>query len=92
VPNAVPGRSGAYSVLVLGPAVPELAQVVPAVRKGVLAALQPWASPEKMINFLGDVSRPEEVAAAYPPATRERLRDVKRAVDPSGVFSFGHAI
>ena len=31
-----PGRSGAYSVLVIGPAVPELAQVVPAIGKGVL--------------------------------------------------------
>ena len=38
--------SGAYSVLVLGPAVPELAEVVPAVGKGVLGALMPWAAPE----------------------------------------------
>jgi len=92
VPNAVPGRSGAFSVLVLGPGVPELAHVVPAVGKGVLSALQPWAAPENMINFLGDVSGPEEVAAAYPPAARDRLYAVKRAVDPTGVFTFGHAI
>jgi hypothetical protein len=65
---------------------------VPAIGKGVLAALQPWAAPEKMINFLGDVSGPEEVAAAYPPATIDRLREVEREVDPSGVFTFGHAI
>jgi hypothetical protein len=92
VPNAVPGRSGAFAVLVLGPGIPELAQVVPAIGRGVLGALQPWASPEKMINFLGDVSGPGEVAAAYPPATLERLRAVKHTVDPAGVFSFGHAI
>jgi hypothetical protein len=92
VPNAVPGRSGAYSLLVLGPAVPQLAQVVPAVGKGVLAAMAPWRAPESMINFLGDVSGPEEVAAAYPPAARERLLEVKRTVDPDGVFTFGHAI
>jgi hypothetical protein len=91
VPNAVPGRGGAYSVLVLGPGVPELARVVPAVGKGVLASLAPWASPEKMINFLGDVTGPAEVAAAYPAASIERLREVKRIVDPAGVFSFGHA-
>ena len=36
VPDAVPGRSAAFSLLVLGPAVPELAQVVPAIGKGVL--------------------------------------------------------
>jgi hypothetical protein len=90
-PNAVPGRVGAYSLLVLGPGVPELAQVVPAIGKGVLGALQPWAAPEKMINFLGDVSGPDEVAAAYPAATIARLREVKAAVDPTGIFSFGHA-
>jgi hypothetical protein len=92
VPNAVPGRSGAFAVLVLGPGVPELAHVVPAIGKGVLAALGPWKAQESMINFLGDVSGPEEVAAAYPPATIGRLREVKRTVDPDGVFSFGHAL
>ena len=45
-----------------------------------------------MINFLGDVTGPEEVAAAYPPASPERLREVKHGVDPAGVFTFGHAI
>ena len=40
-----PAASGAFSVLVLGPAVPELAEVVPAVGKGVLGALLPWAAP-----------------------------------------------
>jgi len=92
VPNAVPGRSGAYSVLVLGPGVPELARVVPAIGTGVLAALAPWKADESMINFLGDVTGPEEVAAAYPPASRQRLREVKHGVDPAGVFSFGYAI
>ena len=51
----------------------------------------PWKSPVNMINFLGDVSGPDEVAAAYPAGTFERLREVKRSVDPAGVFSFGHA-
>ncbi|WP_324275411.1 BBE domain-containing protein [Blastococcus brunescens] len=92
VPNAVPGRSGAYAVYAIGPGVPELAQVVPAIVRGALAALAPWRAAETMINFLGDVSGPEEVAAAYPPETLERLRAVKAAVDPGGVFTFGHAI
>ena len=48
---------------------PELAQVVPAIGKGVLGALAPWKAPSRMINFLGDVTGPEEVAAAYPPAS-----------------------
>jgi FAD/FMN-containing dehydrogenase len=91
VPNAVPGRDAAWLGFVLGPGVPELAQVVPAIGRGVLAALQPWASPGGLINHLGEVSGPQEVAAAYPAATIQRLREVKAAVDPNGVFSFGHA-
>ena len=62
----------------------------PAIGTGVLGALGRWKAPESMINFLGDVSGPEEVAAAYPAATIERLREVKQAVDPTGVFTFGH--
>jgi hypothetical protein len=91
VPNAVAGRDGAFAVLVLGPAVPELAQVVPAIGRGVLGALELWKAPGGMLNFLGDVSGPEEVAAAYPPAVIDRLREVKRQLDPAGIFSFGHA-
>jgi hypothetical protein len=89
--NAVAGRSGAFSLLALGPAVPELARVVPAVGKGVLGAMAPWAAPGCMLNFLGEVTGPEEVAAVYTPEVFERLRAVKQAVDPTGVFSFGHA-
>jgi hypothetical protein len=89
---AAPGRGAAFSLFLVGPAVPELAQVVPAVGRGVRGALAPWKAPESMINFLGDVTGPQEVAAAYLPATVERLREVKRTVDPAGIFSFGHAI
>jgi FAD/FMN-containing dehydrogenase len=92
VPNAVAGRDAPWLVFVLGPAVPKLAEVVPAVGRRVLAALEPWKAPGCLVNHLGDVSGPEEVAAAYPPAVAQRLREVKRAIDPDGVFSFGHAI
>jgi hypothetical protein len=92
VPNAVAGRDGAYSVLVLGPAVPELAEVVPAVGKGVLGALMPWGASGVLTNFLGDVTGPAEVLNAYPAETQRRLMEVKRTVDPAGIFSFGHAI
>ncbi|SDN58578.1 FAD-binding oxidoreductase [Geodermatophilus sp. DSM 45219] len=92
VPNAVAGRGAAWSVFVLGAMVPELAEVLPVVGRGVLAALQPWAAPGGLVNFLGDVAGPDEVAAAYPPAVRERLLALKAAVDPAGVFSSGHAL
>jgi FAD/FMN-containing dehydrogenase len=92
VPDAVAGRAGAWSVLVIAPMVPELAQVAPQVGRGVLEALRPWAAPGCMINFLGDVSGPEEVLAAYDPADAARLLAVKRAIDPDDVFSHGHAL
>jgi hypothetical protein len=92
VPNAVAGRDAAYSVLVLGPGVPELAQVVPAVARGVLAALAPWAAPGVLTNFLGDVTGPAEVLNAWPVDAQRRLVEVKRSVDPTGVFTFGHSI
>jgi FAD/FMN-containing dehydrogenase len=92
VPNAVAGRSGAYAVFAIAPGVPELAQVAPAVVRGALGALEPWRSPETVINFLGDVSGPDEVAAAYPPGVYGRLAELKAAVDPHRVFSSGHAI
>lgn len=57
-----------------------------------LAALRPWAAPGRLVNFLGDVSGPAEVAAAYPPAVRERLLALKAAVDPGDVSSFGYAL
>ncbi|MFP5372008.1 MAG: FAD-binding oxidoreductase [Actinomycetes bacterium] len=91
-PNAVAGRDAAWSAFALAPGVPELAQVAPAVVRGVLDALRPWAAPGCLVNFLGDVSGAEEVAAAYPPATAERLLALKRVLDPAGTFSFGHAL
>jgi hypothetical protein len=92
VPNAVAGRDAAWELFVVGPGIPELAHVVPAVGKGVLSALTPWRAAGSLLNHLGEVTGPREVAAAYPPAAVERLRAVKRAVDPAGIFTFGHAI
>ncbi|NEM05782.1 FAD-binding oxidoreductase [Geodermatophilus normandii] len=92
VPDAVPGRDAAWSVFVIGPMVPELAEVVPAVGRGVLAAMEPWAASSRMVNFLGDVSGPDEVLAAWSPEAAERLLAVKRAVDPDDVFSTGYAL
>ncbi|SFT32851.1 FAD/FMN-containing dehydrogenase [Geodermatophilus amargosae] len=92
VPDAVPGRDAAWSVFVVGPMVPELGEVVPAVGRGVLAAMEPWAASSRMVNFLGDVSGPDEVLAAWSPEAAERLLAVKRAVDPDDVFSTGYAL
>jgi FAD/FMN-containing dehydrogenase len=92
VPNAVPGRDGAWSVFVCGPAVPGLTEIVSAVGRGVLAALAPWAAPGRLVNMMGEVSGPAEVLAAWDAASAERLLEVKDRFDPDRVFSFGYAV
>jgi FAD/FMN-containing dehydrogenase len=91
-PNAVPGRSAAFSVFALGPGVPALAQAVPAAAGRLLDALAPWHCPELLINFLGSDLTPDDVAAAYPAQVAARLQEYKARFDPHGLFRHGHAL
>ncbi|WP_446665395.1 FAD-binding oxidoreductase [Flexivirga sp. B27] len=43
------------------------------------------------LNFQGSATE-EDIATAYPPATRARLVEVKRAYDPGNVFACNHNI
>ncbi len=42
------------------------------------------------VNFLGD--EPKGLARAYPPATLERLSEIKRRYDPENLFRHNHTI
>ncbi|MQA34894.1 FAD-binding oxidoreductase [Modestobacter roseus] len=92
VPSAVAGRDGAWGLMVIAPGVPELADVVPVVVRGVLGAAEPWRAPGGLLNFLGAVDGPDDVVAAFPAEVAQRLVAVKRRVDPRGVFTAGHAL
>lgn len=83
VPNAVAGREGAFSVSVVAPAPPPLAEVAPALAGGVVEALAPWSTGTTLVNFGGDRST---LARAWAPDVLTRLRAVKAAVDPGDVF------
>ncbi|GAB2828736.1 FAD-binding oxidoreductase [Actinocorallia aurea] len=88
--DAVGGRDAAYSLLVIGAPPPEeLASLVAPTGARVIDALRPHARDAALPNFLGSAPTPADVAAAWPPATLERLRRVKTAYDPSGLFAFG---
>jgi FAD/FMN-containing dehydrogenase len=88
VPAAVPGRDGAFALFVVGVLAPAVADAVPAAGAAVLDALRPWALPTNLVAFAG-AAGPAEV---YGPDTLARLRRVKAAVDPTGVFRSGGAL
>ena len=84
IPNAVAGRDGAFSVSVVAPAPPPLAQVAPALATGVVEALAPWSTGTTLVNFGG--SDGAALTRAWAPDVLERLRAVKASVDPDDVF------
>ncbi|MEV6926742.1 FAD-binding oxidoreductase [Dactylosporangium sp. NPDC051485] len=88
VPNAVSGRGAGYSLFVIGVGVPELVPVVDAVTDRVLAV---DTVPGGLINFSGHAG-PEALLANWAPADRDRLLRIKRAYDPTNVFSGGQAL
>jgi FAD/FMN-containing dehydrogenase len=93
VPNAVPGRDGAFSLFVLGPSAPGLTEVVETVGRGVIDALAPWQTSGRLFNFLGPADKgTAAVASAYRPEVAARLQELKDRFDPHGLFRHGHAL
>jgi FAD/FMN-containing dehydrogenase len=92
VPNAVAGRDAAFSVFVLGPAVPGLEEAVPAAGRAVLDVFAPYLAGSRLVNFLGEDTDPDTVARAWSPEDSARLRELKAAYDPAGIFTVGHCL
>ncbi|MGZ6132813.1 MAG: FAD-binding oxidoreductase [Myxococcaceae bacterium] len=59
--------------------------------RAVSDAMAPHCTGGVYVNFLGDEGE-ERVRAAYPPATYQRLREVKRRHDPHNVFRLNQNI
>jgi hypothetical protein len=64
-----------------------LSVIVDTVVPGLADELRPHASGGGFLNFMADPSR---TAAAYEKDDYARLREIKRAYDPDGVFHVGH--
>jgi hypothetical protein len=71
------------------PATPELAQAIPGALDRLTEAMSPWAAEAAYLNF---AERPCGLDAILPAEVCERLREVKRRVDPSGVIRGNHAL
>jgi hypothetical protein len=91
-PNAVGGRDAAFALVAIGVPMPEIASILPAAGRATLAAMEPWSTGSSLLNFLGEATAPEEVAAVWPPDVWTRLRAIKKTVDPANLFRVGHNI
>lgn len=52
-------------------------------------ALAPWSTGRRYLNF---TETPVPASSAYAPASLERLRAVRAAVDPTGLFRANHPV
>jgi hypothetical protein len=85
VPNAVAGREGAYSLSVVAPAPPPMAEAAHAATARVVDALEPWSPGTSLVNFSGHTEAAAQ-SRAWAPDALARLRRVKATVDPRDVF------
>jgi hypothetical protein len=69
-------------------AVPELAGPIAVAIEGVQAKLAPWISGRTLLNFASG----EPMEDVFPAEVRDRLRVVKRRVDPHGIIRGNHPI
>ena len=92
MPNAVAGREGRFSVWLLGIRTPDTEGFLVETGRRLAAELRPWATGTALLNFLGDATTPQLVAAAWSAEDAARLLDVKHRVDPTNVFRFGSAL
>ena len=71
------------------PMVPELVPMIDAHLAKVLAAVEPYATGTRYMNF---AERETDAGTAYASATYDRLRAVKAAYDPADVIKANHRI
>ena len=82
IANAVAGREGAFSLSVVAPAPPPLADAAEAVTTQVVDALEPWSPGTSLVNFAGH----GDGQRIWTPGTLDRLDRVKQTVDPRNLL------
>ena len=68
---------------------PDMAPTIHAALDTVVAAMEPWATGGDYLNF---ADRPGDASRAFDEETYGRLREIKAAVDPDGLFVAAHPV
>jgi len=68
---------------------PDVAPAVTEALDTVVAAMEPWATGAEYLNF---ADRPGDASKGFDQETYARLREVKAAVDPDGLFVAAHPV
>jgi hypothetical protein len=88
--GALPCFDGAFLLFGVGIAAgPEMTAATVASAERLVRDLQPWANGRQYLNF---TERRVDTSAGYRPEQWERLRAIREAVDPTGVFRANHSI
>jgi len=68
---------------------PEMAAGVNTALDALVAAMEPWETGGDYLNF---ADRPCDASKAFDAQTYGRLREIKAAVDPDGLFVVAHPV
>lgn len=90
-PSAFPSRDAAFSLFLVGLAVPPLLDAVRGHAAAMTAALEPWLTGATMPNFAPGSSA-ERFRRVYDEATLQRLASLSRTYDPAGVLLAGRGL
>jgi hypothetical protein len=89
--SAVGGRDAAFALTMIGVPDPSLfAEVLPGALAAFKPKVAPWIAETTNIHWT-EWHSPADVERSWPPATLERLKSVRAAVDPGRRFAFGAA-
>jgi FAD/FMN-containing dehydrogenase len=88
--GALPCIDGAFLLFGVGIAAgPEMTAAVVASAERLIGSLAPWGNGREYLNF---VERTVDPSVGYRPDRYERLRAIRSAYDPSGLFRANHSI
>lgn len=88
--GAVGGLEAGFALFAVGlPMAPGHAEAIAASLSGIRAAVDPWATERRYFNFTDDAV---DSATLFAPPAHQRLADLRRTLDPDGLFRPNHAI